>query len=99
MEFLEVDPMTKAGRKPIDQELKDEVGQLWLDNSRCAAKCRIISPANRAERKPGRRLIMPARHIIIRSDIFKEERASYGTICAYRLWFVLPPASDDGLCH
>ena len=99
VEFFEVDPMTKAGRKPIDQELKDEIGQLWLDNSRCAAKCMVTNPSNRAERKPGRRLIMPARHIIIRSDIFQEERASYGTIWAYRLWYVLPPATDDGLCH
>ena len=80
VEFFEVDPMTKAGRKPIDQGLKDEIGQLWLDNSRCAAKCMVTNPANRAERKPGRRLVMPARHIIIGSDIFKEERASYGTI-------------------
>ena len=72
--------MTKAGRKPIDQELKDENGQLCLDNSRCAAKSMVTNPANRAERKPGRRLVMPARHIIIRSDIFKKERVSYGTI-------------------
>ena len=42
---------------------------------------------------------MSARQIIISSDIFQEERASYGTIWAYRLWFVLPPASDNGLCH
>ena len=48
MEFLEVDPMTKEGRKLIDQELKDEIGQLWLDNSRCAAKSMVTNPANRA---------------------------------------------------
>lgn len=99
VKFLDIDPETKAGRKPIDKKLQDEIGQLWLDNSRCAAKCMVTNPSNRAERKPGRRLIMPARHIIIRSDIFQEERASYGTIWAYRLWYVLPPATDDGLCH
>ena len=42
---------------------------------------------------------MPARHIIIDSDIYKEKRASYGTIWTYRLWYVLPPTSDDGICH
>ena len=42
---------------------------------------------------------MPARHIIIESAIYKEKRASYGTIWAYRLWYVLPPTSDDGICH
>ena len=42
---------------------------------------------------------MPARHIIIKSDIYREKRASYGTILANRLWYVLPPTSDDGICH
>ena len=38
--------------------------------------------------------MMPARDIIIKSDIYKEKRASYGTILANRLWYVLPPTSD-----
>ena len=47
----------------------------------------------------GRRLSKPARHIIIDSDLYKQERASYGTIWRYMPWLVLKPTSDDGLCH
>ena len=97
--FFDIDPITKAGRKSIAKELKDEIESLWFNNSRVAAKSLVTNPDNRAERKPGRRLSRPARHIIISSDIYKEGRASYGTIWNYRLWWVLPPTSDDGLCH
>lgn len=79
-EFLDIDPTTKAGRKPIAKELKDEIEKLWMDNSRAAAKTLVTNPYNRAQRRPGRRLLRPARHIIIASDIYRERRASYGTI-------------------
>ena len=98
-EFLEIDPRTKKGRKPIAKELKEEIELLWQNNSRAAANCQVTNPNNRAQRKTGRRLIMPARHIIIKSKIYKEKRASYGTILVNRLWYVLPPTSDDGICH
>ena len=97
--FLDIDPVTKAGRKSIDKELKDEIERLWLSNSRAAAKTMVTNPENRSERRPGRRLSKPAIHIIVSSDIYKEKRASYGTIWNYRLWWVLPPVSNDGLCH
>ena len=59
----------------------------------------MTNPDDRRQRRPGRRLLKPARHIIIDSELYKEERVSYGTIWAYRPWWVLPPTSDDGLCH
>ena len=79
-QFLNIDPSTKAGRKPIETKLKEEIESLWLDNSRVAAKSFVTNPNNRAQRRPGRRLVKPARHIILDSDLYQEGRASYGTI-------------------
>ena len=59
----------------------------------------MTNQKNRGERKVGRRLAKPARHIILQSRLYKEHRVSNGTIWAYRLWWVLPPTNDDGLCH
>ena len=98
-QFLNIDPSSKRGRKPIEEKLKDEIEQLQFNNSRPAAKCLVTNPDDRSERRPWRRLLQPARHIIIASEIYKQERASYGTIQGYRLWWVLPPTTDDGLCH
>ena len=98
-DFLAVDPRTKAGRKGIDQRLKKEIERMWFDNSREGAQCFVTNPKNRGERKVGRRLAKPARHIILQSRLYKEHRVSYGTIWAYRLWWVLPPTKNDGLCH
>ena len=97
--FLVVDPCTKAGRKGINQSLKREIERLWFDNSREGAQCFVTNPKNRGERKVGRRLVKPARHIILQSDLYRDKRVSYGTIWAYRLWWVLPPTTNDGLCH
>ena len=97
--FLDIDPSTNAGRKVIDESVKKEIELLWLNNSRQAAKCSVTNPANRSERKTGRRLSKPARHIILESNLFKDQIVSYGTIWKYRLWWVLPPTCNDGLCH
>ena len=67
--FLAVDPCTKAGRKGIDQRLKKEIERMWFDNSREGAQCFVTNPKNRGERKVGRRLAKPARHIILQSRL------------------------------
>ena len=97
--FLDVDPCTKRGRKPIGQSLKKEIERLWYDNSREGALVFVTNPKNRGERKVGRRLTKPARHVIIQSSLYKDKRVSYGTIWGYRLWWVVPPTMNDGLCH
>ena len=84
--FLDVDPVTKSGRKAVDASLKQEIEKLWIDNSRGGANCYVTNPENRNERIIGRRLTKPARHIIIESKLYKEKRASYGTIWRYRMW-------------
>ena len=78
--FLDVDPVTKSGRKAVDASLKQEIEKLWIDNSREGANCYVTNPENRNERIIGRRLTKPARHIIIESKLHKENFPSYGTI-------------------
>ena len=48
-DFLDLDPKTKAGRKPIEKVLRDEIELLWQNNSREAAKCPVTNPENRAQ--------------------------------------------------
>ena len=45
---------------------------MWFDNSREGAQCFVTNPKNRGERKVGRRLAKPARHIILQSRLYKE---------------------------
>ena len=84
--FLDVDPVTKSGRKAVDASLKQEIEKLWIDNSREGENCYVTNPENRNKRVIGRRPTKPARHIIIESKLYKEKRASYGTISRYRIW-------------
>ena len=79
-QFINLDPIAKTGRKGIEKQLKVKIENLWLNNSRAAAKSLVTNPINRAERRPGRRLSKPARHITLESKIYKKGLASYGII-------------------
>ena len=79
-EFINLDPNSKSGRKAIGNELKEKIELLWHNYSCAGAKTLVTNPNNRSERRPGRRLSKPARHIILESEIHKKQLASYGTI-------------------
>ena len=79
-QFINLDPIAKTGRKGIEKELKVKIENLWLNNSRAAAKSLVTNPNNRGERRPGRRLSKPPRHIILEYEIYKKGLAAYRTI-------------------
>ena len=81
----------KRGRFEISEELKQKIKQVWISNSRPAAKLMVCNPQNRNDRRPGRRLCKPALQIMLQCPLVNTKYRQSGEISTttfrkYRPW-------------
>ena len=70
----------KRGRISISEDLKKQIEEYWIENSRAGANLMVTNPNNRKEKRIGLRLTIPALQVMLQCPLVRTKLKPDGVI-------------------